>query len=129
MQRPQSRPTSPHLTIWRWQVWAISSITHRITGIGLYIVGIGMFTWYLMAAAMGPNSYATFVSFAGGWLGQLILVGLTWSLFQHMSSGIRHFFMDVGKGYGRTASSRSAAATFICSLAITAVFWSYIWIR
>jgi len=110
MQHP--RPLSPHLTVWRWRITAIASITHRITGIGLYVVGMFMFTWFLVSMSLGPEPYAIFYSFAGSWFGQLILIGLTWAMFQHMASGIRHLFMDTGKGFGSIVSRHSAASTF-----------------
>lgn len=128
MPPPRTRPMSPHLTVWRWQIWAIASITHRITGIGLYVVGMPIFTWYLMSLALGPEEYAVFCSFAGSWFGQFILIGLTWAMFQHMASGIRHLFMDIGNGFGRVISRHSASATFITSITLTVSLWLYIWL-
>lgn len=126
MQKPRPRPLSPHLTIWRWQIWAIASITHRIAGMGLTVVGMPMLTWFLVSLSLGPEAYAVFTTFAGGWLGYLILIGLTWAMFQHMASGVRHLFMDVGAGFGLITSRYSAAATFIFSITSTAAFWTYI---
>lgn len=128
MQNRTNRPTSPHATVWRWRIWAIASITHRITAVGLYFAGTLMLAWYLLSLASGPEAYAAFCRFAGSILGQFILIGLTWALFQHMSSGIRHLFMDTSTGLGRTASRRSASTTFIASLTLTFVFWLYIWL-
>jgi len=127
MQNP--RPVSPHLTVWRWRIWAIASITHRITGIGLYFTGLPMVAWFLLSVALGPEQYAIFLRFAGSWIGQFILIGLTWAVFQHMASGIRHIFMDMGAGFGHVASRHSGTATFIFSIALTACFWVYIWMR
>jgi len=128
-QQPRSRPLSPHLTVWRWRIWAIASIMHRFTGIGLYIVGMLMLTWFLLSLSMGPEAYARFRGFAGSWFGQLILIGLTWAMLQHMASGIRHLFMDTGRSFGSVVSRHSAVATFIFSFTLSAMFWIYIWIR
>ena len=35
-----NRPLSPHLTIYRWPVTMMTSITHRITGVGLSVVAV-----------------------------------------------------------------------------------------
>lgn len=126
MQRP--RPVSPHLTTWRWRIWAIASITHRISAVGLYLLGMPMLAWFLISVALGPGAYAVFIAFAGSWFGRLVLVGLTWALFQHMASGTRHLFMDTGRGFGLATSRRSGAATFIVSVAITALCWGYVWL-
>ena len=47
-----------------------------------------------------------------GWspLGVVVGFGLTWSMFQHMGSGIRHFIMDSGEGFDLVTSRRMALA-------------------
>ena len=43
-----SKPTSPHLQIYRWNISSITSIMHRLTGVALYfsILGIAWFIVY-----------------------------------------------------------------------------------
>src|SRR4051812_22190850 len=74
MANPANRPTSPHLTVWRWGPGMLVSILHRVTGAGLAILGLGILTWWLMAIATGADAYATFVKFASSWLGLIVLV-------------------------------------------------------
>ncbi|QED23457.1 succinate dehydrogenase, cytochrome b556 subunit [Candidatus Deianiraea vastatrix] len=33
-----NRPTSPHLSIYKWQITSVFSILHRLSGIGLFVV-------------------------------------------------------------------------------------------
>lgn len=103
------------------------SILHRATGDGLAIVGAILFVWWLAALASGKESYDWFVSwFSGGYwsiLGYVIGVGLTWSLFQHMMSGIRHFFLDVGAGYELKGNRLGALLTLAASATLTGLFW------
>ena len=35
-RRLPDRPTSPHLTVWRWHATMLSSILHRMSGVALY---------------------------------------------------------------------------------------------
>jgi succinate dehydrogenase / fumarate reductase cytochrome b subunit len=58
--RPQSRPLSPHLSIWKWGPHMLVSILHRICGVVLATVGTVMFVWWLAALAGGADSYASF---------------------------------------------------------------------
>jgi succinate dehydrogenase / fumarate reductase cytochrome b subunit len=95
-QRP--RPLSPHLTIYRWPVTMATSITHRITGVGL-AGGSAVLAWWLIAIASGPESYQTFAALAGTWIGQLILFGFAWALSYHLLNGIRHLAWDMGFGF------------------------------
>jgi len=103
------------------------SILHRATGDGLAIVGGVLFVWWLASAAAGKDSYDWFVSWFSGehWriLGYVIGVGLTWSLFQHMMSGIRHFFLDAGAGFELKTNKMWSVATLVASLTLTAAFW------
>ena len=58
MATTNSRPLSPHLTIWRWGPHMLVSILHRATGAALSIAGLAILTWWLMAIADGPDAYA-----------------------------------------------------------------------
>jgi len=125
MAAARERPTSPHLTIWRWGPHMVVSILHRITGTGLSIVGLAVLTWWLMAIAGGEESYSSFAGHAGKWYGLVVLVGLTWAFFQHLFSGIRHLVMDTGMGFELKANKAGAVATIIGSIAATAILWAW----
>nr|WP_310523452.1 succinate dehydrogenase, cytochrome b556 subunit [Polymorphobacter sp.] len=125
--RPISpRPLSPHLGIWKWQVHAIVSILHRITGNAMALGAVVLFLWWLIAAASGPEAYLVFLRVATGWFGMLVGVGFTWVFFQHMCSGIRHLIMDTGQGYDLTTSRTTATSTLIVSVFLTLVTWAVI---
>jgi succinate dehydrogenase / fumarate reductase, cytochrome b subunit len=125
--RPISpRPLSPHLGIWKWQVHAIVSILHRITGNAMALGAVVLFLWWLIAAASGPQAYAVFMHVATGWFGMLVGFGLTWVFFQHMCSGIRHLIMDTGQGYDLATSRTMATATLVASVFLTLMTWAFI---
>ena len=126
MARTSSRPLSPHLTIWKWGPHMAVSIMHRVTGNGLATVGALGLVWWLMAAAIGPEAYATFVSCATSPIGYLVMIGLSWFFFQHLCSGLRHFVLDMGAGYELRTNKSWSIATFIMSALLTILFWSYI---
>ncbi len=126
MARSSSRPLSPHLTIWKWGPHMAVSIIHRVTGNGLATAGALGLVWWLMAAAMGPDAYATFLTCATSPIGYLVMIGLSWFFFQHMCSGLRHFVLDMGAGYELRTNKRWALATFLFSSLLTLGFWLYI---
>lgn len=127
--RPQARPTAPHLSIWRWRIHTITSITHRVTGDGLAIVGGVLFTWWLVSAALGPDAYADFLAVARSPFGVIVGVGITWGFFQHMASGVRHLGMDTGAGFEVGVSKTTATLTYIFSILATAAVWLFILVR
>jgi succinate dehydrogenase / fumarate reductase cytochrome b subunit len=116
------RPLSPHLMIYRRPITMVMSIVHRITGVGLYF-GTALIAWWLIAAASGPNAYATVGGFIGSFIGRLILFGYTWALLHHMLGGIRHLIWDLGYGWDEQEREWLALATLIGSVSLTLVLW------
>jgi succinate dehydrogenase / fumarate reductase cytochrome b subunit len=126
MARTTSRPLSPHLTIWKWGPHMAISILHRVTGNGLATVGIMGVVWWLMAAAIGPEAYATFVKCATSPLGYLVMIGISWFFFQHMMSGLRHFVLDMGAGYELNTNKTWSLVIPVLSTLATVALWATI---
>lgn len=94
MNHPE-RPLSPHLQIYKPQLTSGLSIFHRITGMGL-VFGALLVTWWLVAAAAGPEAFEAMQAIFGSWIGYLVLFGLSFALFYHLCNGIRHLVWDAG---------------------------------
>ena len=128
-----ARPLSPHLSVWKWGPGMTTSIAHRVLGSGMALVGSILLVWWLAALATGPAYYAQFVDVftykagtlnAAGWI---VGVGLTFALFQHLASGVRHLVMDVGANFELQANKTTAWLTLAFSLVATILFWVVIW--
>jgi succinate dehydrogenase / fumarate reductase cytochrome b subunit len=102
-----------------------ASIIHRATGVALSIAGLTVLAWWLYAIASGPDAYASFTKAATHPVGLVVLVGLTWSFFQHLLSGIRHLVMDTGAAFELGINKTSAILTFVGSVLLTAAVWYY----
>ena len=116
------RPLSPHLLIYRWPLPMAMSIAHRITGGGLYF-GTLLVAWWLIAAASGPNAYATVAAFMSSFFGRLILFGYTWALLHHMLGGIRHLIWDTGRGFTQSEREWLSLASVVGSVGLTLIVW------
>lgn len=121
---PSSRPLSPHLQIYRRMMTMMTSIVHRMTGMGLY-AGTVLLAWWLMAVASGPEAYGVFAGFIGSWFGRLVLFGYTWALLHHMLGGIRHLFWDVGRGFGLKTIEVTAWGALVGSVTLTVLVWLF----
>ena len=126
MAAPRPRPLSPHLTIWKWGPAMVVSILHRITGVGLTFLGLAMLTWWLLALAGTGEDYTLFTDVVTQWFGKVVLIGLTWSFFQHLLSGIRHLVTDTGAAFELGVNKTSAILTIVASLLLTAALWVYL---
>lgn len=99
------------------------SILHRATGVALSIAGLAVLTWWLLALSQGADAYASFEKAAHGPIGLIVLIGLTWSFFQHLLSGIRHLVMDTGAAFDLGINKTFAILTIVGSVLLTAALW------
>jgi succinate dehydrogenase / fumarate reductase, cytochrome b subunit len=128
MASPRTRPTSPHLTIWKWGPHMAVSIAHRLMGVGLATVGTAAFVWWLAALASGPEAYENFLGWAKWPPAWIIPIGLSFAFFLHMGNGIRHFFMDMGANFELKGNRMSALAVFGSAALLTAAMWAFIFV-
>jgi succinate dehydrogenase / fumarate reductase cytochrome b subunit len=123
-----ARPLSPHLSIYRWQIQMVTSILHRISGVALS-VGTFLLVAMLLALASGPEAWARMAAFSRSWIGIILLVGWTWSLWFHLLNGIRHLGQDLGWGYRIDQFVRNGWLASIGSLVLTAVLWGCVFMQ
>lgn len=117
-----ARPTSPHLTIYRWPITMLVSILHRVTGVALS-VGLLLVTITLIQAAAGPESYQYLRNVMTTLVGKLLLIGWTLAFFIHLGNGIRHIVWDTGHGLDADRLNGPAWAVLIAAVLLTAGFW------
>ncbi|WP_017461218.1 succinate dehydrogenase, cytochrome b556 subunit [Dyella ginsengisoli] len=120
-----SRPLSPHLQIYKWQVQMLTSILHRATGIVL-AVGSLIVLWGLLALAGGSEAFAQFASCVGSPLGLVVMFGWTWAFAYHLCNGIRHLVQDAGAGYAIPQFIRSSWLSIVGSFVITLLVWAFV---
>lgn len=124
--RNTSRPLSPYLGVYRWGPHMLVSILHRLTGVGVSLAGGALIVWWLLALAGGADDYGRFVAWATWPWFLIIWVPLTWGLFQHTLSGLRHLVMDMGAGFELRTNKLWAMMTLVGSVALTALLWAWI---
>lgn len=90
-----ARPLSPHLQIYRPQITSISSILVRISGNAL-LAAMLLIVWWFVAAASGPDAFATANGVITSWFGKLVMLGSIWALWYHLLGGLRHLVWDTG---------------------------------
>lgn len=126
MGQNANRPLSPHLQVYRWGPHMAASIFHRATGFILATAGMLTLLWWLAAIGGGTESYATFQTYvvsagkdatrfqtAINWFFRLLGFVVTWSFFQHLLSGLRHFILDMGAGYELKTNRTWALMVFV----------------
>ena len=122
----RARPMSPFVTVYRWTPTMASSITHRVTGVGLAL-GMAVIAWWLMAAARGPETYATFIALAASPLGLVVLFGFAWALSFHLLNGIRHLAWDLGYGFEKRTATQTGSLVYVLSVVLAVAAFAFAW--
>jgi len=117
-----NRPLSPHLQVYRLPFTAITSISHRISGV-LLAGGALVLVYWVVATAAGPQSYATASAILGSLPVQVLLFLWTFVLFYHLCNGIRHLFWDAGYGFELQTAERSGQAVIAGAAVLTLLAW------
>jgi succinate dehydrogenase / fumarate reductase, cytochrome b subunit len=122
----RTRPLSPHLQIYRWQIGNTLSIMHRATGIALAL-GLAALCFWLISLASGEESYRAAVRLFSSPLGILFLIGWTFAFLYHLLNGVRHLLWDLGMGFERRQRHASGWFAVVGSLALTLAVWGWLW--
>ena len=112
------RPLSPHLQVYKPQLTSVLSITHRGTGVFLSL-GALVLTYWLVSLAVSEELFNSFHLHTTFWYGKLFLIGFVFSLYYHLSNGIRHLFWDIGLGLEISTTYKSGYFTIFISVVLT----------
>ncbi len=113
----KERPLSPHLGIYKPQLTSVTSILHRITGVGLAF-GTGIFIWFLIALGWSENCFDCFHYFITSFAGRLVIFFWMLGMAYHLVNGIRHLIWDMGYGFKIEDANKSAIVVFIISIIV-----------
>ena len=122
-QSVNKRPLSPHLQIYKPQITSVLSITHRMTGVFLSI-GLLAIVYYFYSLTAGEDTFEATRTMLKSPLGLLFLFAWTFSLFYHLSNGIRHLFWDIGKGFELEDMQKSGWLVIVAALGLTILTWA-----
>lgn len=122
----QTRPTSPHLQIYKWNVSSLTSIMHRLTGVVLYFSIIAI-VWYVIYYTYQVNIAESMEDCdcpLKAILDNVFMfaaVGVTFCLYYHFCNGIRHLFWDIGKGFDLKTAKRNGYLVIVSALVFTVI--------
>ena len=94
-----NRPLSPFMLgqYYRFQLTSVTSILTRITGNALIVAAL-LIVWWFLAAASGPEAFATADGVLRSWFGDLVMFLSLWCLWYHTLAGLRHLIWDQAVG-------------------------------
>ena len=101
------RPVFFDLTKIQMPVGALTSITHRVTGM-LLVLGIPFCIYLLDMSLQGPEGYSRVTAMLETVPVKGALIVWAWALAHHSLAGVRHLLSDIDVGSQLPAARRSA---------------------
>ena len=120
------RPVYLSLTQFGWPVTAIASITHRITGVLLF-VGIAFLLWLLSMALESPEGFAAATEVLSAPIAKLVLIAVIAAVLYHLLAGIKHMFMDFHVGDSFEVARSSSLIVFVLTAVATVLVGVRLW--
>jgi succinate dehydrogenase / fumarate reductase cytochrome b subunit len=122
----KNRPVNLDLRTIRQPLPAIVSISHRITGVMLFIGLIFMFILFDMSLS-GAEGFASAETIMQEYfLAKFIAWGLIVSLSFHLFAGLKHLVQDFG--YGEELASADVAAKVVIAATLVTAFLAGYWV-
>jgi succinate dehydrogenase / fumarate reductase cytochrome b subunit len=120
------RPVYLSLTQFRWPLAAIASITHRVTGVFLF-VAIAYLLWLLGLALESPAGFDRAAGVLEAPLPKLAMLVVLAALSFHLFAGIKHLVMDFHHWDSLEAGRRSSIGVFVLTAVATVLAGVWIW--
>lgn len=105
---------------------AILSITHRITGI-LIFLGLPILLWLMERSLASPEAFADLKDTLTNPIVRLIVWALLAFVVFHLVAGIRHILMDMGIGESLEGGRRGAKIVFVISAILIIFVGGWVW--
>ena len=121
-----NRPVNLDITTIRFPIAALASLTHRITGVGLF-VAVGFLLWALNLSLESQAGFEQVKSVMTHPFAKFIAWGIASFVVYHLFAGIKHLFMDIGyfetKDTGALASKVVFVVCAICMVLLGVWVW------
>ncbi len=123
----KTRPKYLDLTEIKLPVPAFVSILHRVSGVGLYLIGIPLGLYLFQMSLASEEGYRQFGLIADHGFVKLIFLGLLWAFLHHFCAGIRFLTLDLHMGEELQRARSSSMAVLVVSLVLTVVLGVQLW--
>ncbi|MFT4573934.1 MAG: succinate dehydrogenase / fumarate reductase cytochrome b subunit [Crocinitomicaceae bacterium] len=123
----QQRPINLDLTKFSFPLPALTSITHRVAGVILF-VGIIFLVSALSSSLESAEGFAATKESMTTGFGSFITWGLLSALAFHFVAGIKHLIMDLGVGETKEGGFKAAVLTVIVSSILVILAGVWVWV-
>ena len=119
-----NRPVNLELTTIKFPITALASISHRVTGVLLFVSSV-LLVWALDASLASEESFNQLVKLLSSTGAKVALWAFLVIFSYHALAGIRHLIMDAGIGEDFKGGALGARILFVAS-GLAAVAWGIV---
>jgi len=120
------RPVNLDLSTIKFPLPALTSITHRVAGVALF-VGVAFLLVALSASLESEQGFSEIKSAMTSGFGSFITWGLLSALGYHFVAGIKHLVMDMGIGETKEGGQVLAVLTILFGGATVVLAGVWVW--
>ena len=122
----RQRPVNLNLLSIRFPVTSISSISHRVTGVFLFI-GVFVLLWLFGLSLESKQGFQSANEFIHSTFGRLLFWAILSSIAFHLIAGVRHLFMDAGIGESLEGGILGARLVLILGAVAAVLIGVWLW--
>lgn len=129
VERPVSKPRPVYLSLARIRLPlpGLVSILHRLSGAGLFLVGLPVLLYAVQASLVSRESFESLRAFLSLPLAKIVLIGLVWAYLHHFCAGLRFLLLDIHQFIELRPARQSSAVVLILSLVLTLIIAVRLW--
>lgn len=121
------RPVNLDLSTIKFPLSALTSITHRVTGVIMFVGLIFMF-WALQVSLSSVEGFETVKTvLQQNFLAKFVLWGLLSALAYHCVAGIKHLIMDLDIGVSLHGGHKMSQAVVVVSVVLILLAGVWVW--
>ncbi len=120
------RPVNLNLIAFKWPLPALTSITHRITGVLLFF-GTAVLLYLLQLSLESEAGFQQAADYLSTPLVKFVVWVIVAGLLYHLIAGVKHLIMDFGIGETLQGGRTGAILTIVISAIAIVIAGVWIW--
>ena len=120
-----NRPVNLDISTIKFPLAAITSITHRITGV-ILLIGFGFLLYLLQLSLESESGFVLVQELLSGLIVRLLTWAVMACLIYHFLAGCKHLLMDLG--IGETNEDAQIGAGLVVVFSVVGVLIAGVWI-
>ena len=121
-----TRPVNLDITTIKFPLAAITSILHRISGIGLFL-GVGILLYFLQLSLSSEAGFTRALQLLDRTLIKILMWMILMAVSYHLIAGNKHLLLDIGIGESKEGANIGATITLVLFAIAATAGGAWLW--